>query len=393
MPTAFLVYFLHVPRKRAERSYRMILCALLFLAGMLPCGIFPVPAQGQEVLPGELRAPINPAGPEAWPAARGLGSRPVLSPLASGGAVRRPLSFGNFSTSDLLSPQAQWNVCQDAMRAGRYAHALEELGRLYTASDLSPQLRADVLYAMSDCLWQLRTQPSPGGSDLLLAVTGKALTADARHASASQARVRLAMLDLECGRLEEGRSAILQLLRDHPRTPDLSPALVVLGQAQLRAGKFEAALESFGTVLRRQAGEDVLEEATVGLIMALIQLGRHTEAAPFVEVAQKRWPRCYLRHEDFLTLLASHQLALARNDAARETLWLAVNLDPAGSLGNGTWQRLAAACEAAGHPQDADRVRQLMARSAPRQQAVPGSVSSRSETQQAHAAGAFCSAH
>lgn len=393
MPTVFLVCFPHVPRKRTERSYRRILCALLFLAGMLPCVIFPVPAQGQGVLPGELRAPINPAGPEAWPAARGLGSRPVLSPLASEGGVRRPLSFDNLSVPALLSPQAQWNVCQEAMRAGRYAHALEDLGRLYAASDLPPRLRADVLYAMSDCLWQLRTQPSPGGSDLLLAVTGKALAADAHHASAPQARVRLAMLDLEYGRLEEGRSAILQLLREHPRMPDLPLALVALGQAQLRAGKPEAALESFGTVLRRQSGQDMLEEATVGLIMALIQLGRHTEAAPFVAVAQKRWPRCYLRHEDFLPLLASHQLALARKDAARETLWLAVNLDPAGSLGNGTWQRLAAACEAAGHPQEADRVRRLITMLSTSRKAMTDGVSSRSEAQQAHAGGIFCPAH
>lgn len=79
-----------------------------------------------------------------------------------------------------------------------------------------------------------------------------------------------------------------------------------------------------------------------------------------MDVALKRWPRCYLRHEGLRRLLAAQQLVLGPHQAGLPSLWLAVNLDPVRSATDGTLHHLAGSCAAAGYPAEASWVRRIM---------------------------------
>lgn len=360
MKAAFRGNFLRVPQAGATAACGHGSCALWLPAVLLCCALAVSLPQAAAWAADEVRASVNQGGAEDWPAEQGLHSRTVFLSATAGNALRFPVTHAVLPGATGLSARAQWAACEAERRAGRHGAALDGLWQLLSRPDLPAALRTEALYALSDSLWRLRHSLSPFPSDILLSVTGRALAGDARHRCAPLAFARLGMISLECGRLDEGRAYTLSLLRAFPQAPEVPAALLRLGQAQLRAGRCDEALEAFATVVRSYPHSEALEDATVGLIMALIRLERYKEAAPLVDVALKRWPRCYLRHEGLLRLLAVQQLALGQRQAELASLWLAVNLDPVRSATDGTLHHLAESCAAAGYPAEAAWVRRIM---------------------------------
>ena len=227
-----------------------------------------------------------------------------------------------------IDPEAVWQEAQKAMEAQKYDDALSKLRVLYDQPQLKRDRRLEVLYGISDCLWELYKDKPQAGYDAIVAATSEALNADLRNARAPDAYARLGSINLRVGNMDEARANMLALLRQYPLSPLVADSMTELGREQLKRKMYEDAASSFRTVLENYPESASMEEASMGLGKALVRLGRHNDASVIMDFVNKRWPRCYLKDTDFLLVQAENLEALRRNDAAMDVYWLFVNLQP-----------------------------------------------------------------
>lgn len=227
-----------------------------------------------------------------------------------------------------IDPEAVWQEAAKAMEAQQYEDALTKLRVLYDQPQLKKDRRLEVLYGISDCLWELYKDKPQAGYDAIVAATNEALNADLRNDRAPDAYARLGSINLRVGNMDEARANMLALLRQYPLSPLVADSMTELGREQLKRKMYEDAASSFRTVLENYPESASMEEASMGLGKALVRLGRHNDASVIMDFVNKRWPRCYLKDTDFLLVQAENLEALRRNDAAMDVYWLFVNLQP-----------------------------------------------------------------
>ena len=263
-----------------------------------------------------------PQGAAAGDAAAGAGQngkskREVIYVDEQGNPVEKP-----------IDPEAVWQEATKAMEAQQYEDALTKLRVLYDQPQLKRDRRLEVLYGISDCLWELYKDKPQAGYDAIVAATSEALNADLRNDRAPDAYARLGSINLRVGNMDEARANMLALLRQYPLSPLVADSMTELGREQLKREMYEDAAEAFKTVLENYPESASMEEASMGLGKALVRLGRHNDASVIMDFVNKRWPRCYLKDTDFLLVQAENLEALRRNDAAMDVYWLFVNLQP-----------------------------------------------------------------
>ena len=271
---------------------------------------------------GTAAQPAAPGDPAAGNAAAGkeqgaTPKRDVIYVDEQGNPVEKP-----------IDPEAVWQEATKAMEAQQYEDALKKLRILYDQPQLKRDRRLEVLYGISDCLWEMYKDKPQAGYDAIVSATSEALNADLRNDRAPDAYARLGSINLRIGNMDEARANMLALLRQYPKSPLVADSMTELGREQLKRKMYEDAAESFKTVLDNYPESGSMEEASMGLGKALVRLGRHKDASFIMDFVNKRWPRCYLNDTDFLLVQAENLEALRRNDAAMDVYWLFVNLQP-----------------------------------------------------------------
>ena len=273
----------------------------------------PLPAD-----PGTAAQPDAAAGDPAADKEQGAApKRDVIYVDEQGNPVEKP-----------IDPEAVWQEATKAMEAQQYEDALKKLRVLYDQPQLKRDRRLEVLYGISDCLWEMYKDKPQAGYDAIVSATSEALNADLRNDRAPDAYARLGSINLRIGNMDEARANMLALLRQYPKSPLVADSMTELGREQLKRKMYEDAAESFKTVLDNYPESNSMEEASMGLGEALVRLGRHKDASFIMDFVNKRWPRCYLNDTDFLLVQAENLEALRRNDAAMDVYWLFVNLQP-----------------------------------------------------------------
>lgn len=318
-----------------------------------------------------ITARINPGGPENWPADQALSTQipgaaqpvpegqapaPAVQPLPPAGAPtptpaaqapgsEKSAAGGKDNPADAkreviyvdeqgnrvdkpIDPEAVWQEAQQLLEKQNYAGALEKLRVLYDQPQLTRGRRLDVLYGISDCLWEMYREKPQAGYDAIVSSTNEALNADLRHERAPDAYARLGKINLRVGNMDEARANIMALLRQYPLSPLVAESLTELGTEQFRRKMYEDAAVSFRIVLENYPESAAMEDAAMGLGKALVRLGRHNDASVIMDFVNKRWPRCYLEDTDFLLVQAENLQALKRDAAAMDVYWLFVNLQP-----------------------------------------------------------------
>ena len=271
-------------------------------------------------LPADTGTAVQQAAPGNATEAKGQGTkskRDVIYVDEQGNPVEKP-----------IDPEAVWQEATKAMEAQQYEEALKKLRVLYDQPQLKRDRRLDVLYGISDCLWEMYKDKPQAGYDAIVSATSEALNADLRNERAPDAYARLGSINLRIGNMDEARANMLALLRQYPLSPLVADSMTELGREQLKREMYDDAAESCRTVLENYPESASMEEASMGLGKALVRLGRHNDASVIMDFVNKRWPRCYLKDTDFLLVQAENLEALRRNDAAMDVYWLFVNLQP-----------------------------------------------------------------
>ena len=272
------------------------------------------PAPPVRELPSAGTGTESPAGDKASPAAA---KREVIYVDEQGNRVEKP-----------VDPEAVWQEVQSCLEKRQFSDALDKLRILYDLPQLTRDRRLEVLYGISDCLWEMYKDKPQAGYDAIVASTSEALNADLRHDRAPEAYARLGKINLRVGNMDEARANIMALLRQYPLSPLVAESLTELGEEQLKRKMDESAAVSFQTVLENYPESASMEDAAMGMGKALVRLGRHDAASVIMDFVNKRWPRCYLEDTDFLLVQAENLQALKRDDAAMDVYWLFVNLQP-----------------------------------------------------------------
>ncbi|MBD5641803.1 MAG: tetratricopeptide repeat protein [Desulfovibrio sp.] len=225
-------------------------------------------------------------------------------------------------------PDKMFAEAQGLIEQGKNDEALALLDNIRAIPSLAPELLQNVLYAISDCVWN-RYQDNPlAGYEPIISATNEALNANLRSPRVPDALLRLGLANINVGNLGEGQGYIVALSRRFPDYPGVAQGFTALGQGQLKQGKDADAERSFGLVLDKYPESSQLQAATVGLARALINQKKDERAQVILDFLSKRWPRYYISDPDFLLVQANNDEKMKRNDAAMDLRWLYVNLDP-----------------------------------------------------------------
>ena len=298
-------------------------------------GAMPQPAPADQAVPAPATNELPPLPANAGTAAQPAAGEPAAGNAAAGkdqGAKpKRDVIYVDEQGNPVekpIDPEAVWQEATKAMEAQQYEDALKKLRILYDQPQLKRDRRLEVLYGISDCLWEMYKDKPQAGYDAIVSATSEALNADLRNDRAPDAYARLGSINLRIGNMDEARANMLALLRQYPKSPLVADSMTELGREQLKREMYEDAAESFKTVLDNYPESGSMEEASMGLGKALVRLGRHNDASVIMDFVNKRWPRCYLKDTDFLLVQAENLEALRRNGAAMDVYWLFVNLQP-----------------------------------------------------------------
>lgn len=328
-----------------------------------------------------LRSPANPGGPEAWPENEALsttGDGPTGMPLPerylpdATDVVGQPestetrvseegsevtgasshglsgLAMGQKEKAPEAAPEREVIYMDEAgnpvpkplepdkmmaeatafMEQGKFDDALPILEQLKGLPGIAREMRENVLYAISDCLWARYADNPLAGYEPIVAATNEALNANLRGKHVPDALLRLGLANVNVDNLDEASGYIVALMRRFPDYPGVANGLTALGKAQLKKGDNARAEQSFGIVLDKYPESSQLQDASVGLARALVNQGKDERAMTILEFISKRWPRYYINDQEFLLMQAGHDEKMNRKDQAMDLYWLYVNLDP-----------------------------------------------------------------
>ncbi|MDR3358576.1 MAG: tetratricopeptide repeat protein [Desulfovibrio sp.] len=318
-----------------------------------------------------MRAAVNPGGPEDWPETSGIstaassdavppaGRQASLpaggeSPDAGGGAVRDDVIGVPFSdksgvkkedeqatpretiyvdeqgnpVSKPPEPDKMLADAKNLMGEQKIDGALSQLEKILAIPDISPEMREEVLYLVSDCQWGKYAENPLAGYEAIVSSTSEAMNANLRSRRVPDALLRLALANVNVGNLTDAGGYVVALYRRYPEYPGVAQGFAALGKEQLRQKLYPQAEQSFAVVLDRYPESSSLEAASLGLARSLFALKKYGQADVILEFMDKRWPRAYLADPDIVLLHAENAEKLGNLPAALDYYWLYVNLNP-----------------------------------------------------------------
>lgn len=206
--------------------------------------------------------------------------------------------------------------------------ALPVLEKLRSIEDITPEMREKVLYYISDCQWAHYADKPLAGFDVIVSSTNEAMNANLRSPRVPDALLRLGLANLNVGNLVDAGGYVVALFRRYPDYPGVAQGFAALGKEYLKQGRNAEAAKSFSVVLDKYPESSMLQTASVGLAQAFHRQKMYDKAHMILDFISKRWPRYYIDDPDFLLLQAGNDQMIQKTDAAMETYWLFINLDP-----------------------------------------------------------------
>lgn len=246
-------------------------------------------------------------------------------------AVEREVIYVDEAGNPVPKPPEPDKMYAEAMGfidQGKFDDALAIFEQLRQMPEITPQMRENVLYGISDCLWARYANNPLAGYEPIVSATNEALNANLRSSRVPDALLRLGLANVNVGNLGDANGYIVALMRRYPDFPGVAQGFTALGQAQLKEGKNADAERSFSIVLDKYPESSQLQDASVGLSRALVNQNKEDRAQLILDFISKRWPRYYINDPDFLLMHAKNEETLGKNDDALGLRWLYVNLDP-----------------------------------------------------------------
>lgn len=245
-------------------------------------------------------------------------TRPVIYMDEAGNIVPKP-----------PEPDKMLAEAERLLESTQYKEALDLLGEIKALTVITPQMREKVLYLISDATESLYASDALKGFEPITSTTSEALNANVRSARVPDALFRLGMAHLRVKNFGEAEGYFKALKRRFPHDMNVPVAFVNLGKVQLEKGMVAQAADNFRQVLQEYPETNVLREAAVGLVRALVRKGDNAEAVVIADFVDKRWPRHHLNDPAFLEVLAQLNLRQGKLEEALQQFWLHYNLDPA----------------------------------------------------------------
>ncbi|MDR1659088.1 MAG: tetratricopeptide repeat protein [Desulfovibrio sp.] len=214
------------------------------------------------------------------------------------------------------------------MNEQKIDEALNQLEKIRAISDISPEMREEVLYLVSDCLWSKYAGNPLAGYEAIVSSANEAMNANLRSRRVPDALLRLALANVNVGNLTDAGGYVVALYRRHPDFSGVAQGFTALGKEQFRQKLYPQAEQSFAIVLDKYPESSSLGDASLGLARSLFALKKYEQADIILEFMGKRWPRGYLADPGIVLLHAENAEKLGNVSAALEQYWLYVNLNP-----------------------------------------------------------------
>lgn len=214
------------------------------------------------------------------------------------------------------------------MDARKTDDALAELEKIRAIPDIEPAMREEVLYLISDCVWNKYLDAPLAGFEAIVSSASEAMNANLRSPRVPDALLRLALANVNVGNLGDAEGYTLALQRRYPDYPGVATAFTALGIEQFKQKRYPAAEKSFSVVLDKYPESSSLENATLGLARALFAQNKYKQADVILDFLGKRWPRAYLADPGIVLLHAENAEKLGNTPSALEHYWLFINLNP-----------------------------------------------------------------
>lgn len=257
-------------------------------------------------------------------------------PLGSGPAPQTPPQREVIYVDEAGNPVAKppepdkmYEEAKNFIDEGKFDDALPILEEIRSLPNLPAELRENVLYGISDCLWARYANNPLAGYEPVVTSTNEAMNANLRSKRVPDALLRLGLANLNVGNIGDANGYITALMRRFPDFPGVAQGFTALGEGQLKIGKNADAEKSFAIILDKYPESSSLQAASVGLAKALVNQNKDDKAQIILDFISKRWPRYYINEPEFLLLQAENDEKMDKDDAAMSQEWLYVNLDPA----------------------------------------------------------------
>ncbi|MDR2055863.1 MAG: tetratricopeptide repeat protein, partial [Desulfovibrio sp.] len=217
---------------------------------------------------------------------------------------------------------------KNLMNEQKIDEALSQLEKIRAISDISPEMREEALYLVSDCLWSKYAGNPLAGYEAIVSSTNEAMNANLRSRRVPDALLRLALANINVGNLTDAGGYVVALYRRYPDYPGVAQGFAALGKEQFRQKLYPQAEQSFAIVLDKYPESSSLEDASLGLARSLFALKKYGQANVILDFMSKRWPRGYLADPGIVLLHAENAEKLGNVPAALDYYWLFVNLNP-----------------------------------------------------------------
>ena len=221
-------------------------------------------------------------------------------------------------------------LAQTALNNEEYDKALEGFNALRATADITPAMREEVLYAISDTLYAMHKKDIAGNFEKISSALTQAMNYKLDSDRVPSALLRLGLLNLKVDNVRQAE-AYFNILKDkYPQDDNIPLVYYYWGDYYFKTKEYQKAADNFQYVVQTYPDTKFVREASVGLAESLIKLGYESQAFQIVDYIEKRWPRFYLEYLPFMRLLADVNYKTGQYEKARVNYWTYYNLDPEG---------------------------------------------------------------
>lgn len=228
------------------------------------------------------------------------------------------------------NPEQLMSEARALISSQNWGEALARLMQLKGLPDLSPSLREETLYLISDALFSQNKDKLGTAFDTIMDATSEAMNYNLRSPRVPLALLRLGLLNLRSNNTREATAYFNLLKKQYPQDDNIPLAYFYLGEDYFKKGKFQDAADQFQFILQNYPESRYVRESSVFLARSLHSLGYLEHASAIMDFIDKRWPRLYLEAPDYLLISADVQARTKRLDEARNTYWTYYNINPDG---------------------------------------------------------------
>ncbi len=259
----------------------------------------------------EGKPPVDPAEVEVEE------PRPVVYMDEEGNVVEKP-----------PVPEELFAKAEELMFASKYAEAVPILEKLRSIPNLTTLMREQVLYNLSDSLFEVYEGKPLEGFEPISNATSEAMNVNLRSSRVPDALYRLGLVNLGVGNFAEAEGYFKALKRRFPYDGNIPTAFYQLGEGLYKKGLYAEAEKNFRVIVQEYPDASSLDEATTSLVKSLTRLKNYQEAKVFADFAEMRWARYYVENPSYVNYLAEIAYNLGNKEEAMRRYWLLYNLEP-----------------------------------------------------------------